>query len=170
MLCTVYKNNNFTIKHEQFFDDEPAATWGELLERLENSLDTPDIFTEYDIAPSYYGNDYAVIEFAAWVNGAPRVYHLSPDMLEDYRNGKTVRFVYRENAPLFTLPEYFEFYPFTSPTTGRKGTLYKLVDPLSEDEKENMWNCEFFTTQAQYAPELKHTAVFVPAGVTFAFC
>ena len=45
-----------------------------------------------------------------------------------------------------------------------KGTLYTLEKPLTDEDKRYLtsWkNVDLFISQSQYAPELKHNAVFI---------
>ena len=45
-----------------------------------------------------------------------------------------------------------------------RGTLYTLEKPLTDDDKRFLtsWkNVDLFISQCQYAPELKHNAVFI---------
>lgn len=168
MKTRIFKNNNFTVQLEEW--ETAPANFGEFLEMLENDIDAPDVFTEYEIAPCYYGNSYAVYEVSFWVNGKPRIYHIRPEALETFNAGKCARIEYRENAPMFTLPTFYKFDAFTN-SDGVKGTLYTLENEPSADEWEAMGaaGCERYRVQAQYAPELAHTAVFVPAGTPFEF-
>lgn len=45
-----------------------------------------------------------------------------------------------------------------------RGTLYKISKPLTDEQKEYLLgfkNIKLFITQCQYAPEIKHNAVFL---------
>jgi hypothetical protein len=45
-----------------------------------------------------------------------------------------------------------------------RGTIYKLSDSLTDNDKAwfSQWkNVKLFITQAQYAPEIKHNAIFL---------
>lgn len=165
MLTRIYKNNNFTIKRER--DDETAANTQELVWLIANYAD--DLSVDY-CEPCYYGNSYAVLECEIWCNGAPRYYHVRPEFVEQYNAGRVVRVEYREDVPLFIMPAFFDYYKFE--LEGVKGGLYKLCDAPADDIREQMENagCTFLITQPQYAPQIKHAAVFVPNGVYFSFC
>jgi len=165
MLTRIYKNNNFTIKREE--GDEAAANAQELVWLIANYAD--DLTVDY-FEPCYYGNSYAVIECEIWCNGAPRYYHVRPEFVEQYNAGRVVRVEFRENVPLFVMPEFYGSYACELKNV--KGRLYKLTAAPADDVREHMEaaGCTFLTTSPQYAPEIKHPAVFVPNGVYFSFC
>lgn len=57
---------------------------------------------------------------------------------------------------------YYEFFRCT--LDGVRGTLYKVSGTLSDDDKSWLlgWrNVRLYITRAQYAPEVKHNAVFI---------
>ena len=168
MITRIFKNNNFTVKLDRW--ENAPGTFEAFFEMIQNDIDAPDICTDFEIAPCYYGNSYAVYEVCFFVNEKPRFYHIRPEALEAFNSHKCARIEYRENAPLFTLPTFYKFDAFTN-SDGVKGTLYTLEKEPSADEWEAMGaaGCERYRVQAQYAPELAHTAVFVPNGTTFQF-
>jgi hypothetical protein len=105
------------------------------------------------------------------VNGAPRTYALTKDDLDTYNAGRTVRLVCDGLAPRFVMPSFCDYYGFKL-KDGTRGTLYKLCKPLSDVDREAVESagCTILRTQAQYAPEIRHEAVFVPNGICFSFC
>ena len=169
MLTRIYKNNNFTVKHEPFYDGDAPATMGELIEAINNDIDAPDV---EDIEETYAGNSYAYYYVTFFVNGAPRYYRFDSEMLDAYRAGHTIRFIFEDNAPLFVMPTYTGYADAINTTTGQKGTIYHL-ETMPDDETADAMKragCDLITAQYRYAPELKHPAVFVPNGVCFSFC
>jgi hypothetical protein len=72
----------------------------------------------------------------------------------------------------FYTNEGYHYYDFCRMSVNRKrdgkriyGTLYKLCKPLKNEEKEALLNkynnVVLYIAQCQYAPEIKHNAVFV---------
>ena len=70
-------------------------------------------------------------------------------------------------ATPYNIPEYFDFYEGVFKVQGieYKGTLYKLCESLSNEEKTDLRsmydNISFFQTRAEYAPEIVHSAIFI---------
>ena len=161
MKTRIFKNNNVRIKREAWYDDKEPVDIFELLEMMNNDIDAPDVL-KYEEG---YPWGYATL----FVNGAPRLYPCGNGEVGAFNAGKTVYFNYEDDAPLFTLPDFFKFDSFEF--EGRKGTLYTLCKEPSAEQWEEMSaaGCERYRVQAQYAPELVHTAVFVPAGTPFEF-
>ena len=178
MICKVYKNNNFTVRRDPDFrfrydpTDVPAATLEALICAINDNIDAPNVADVPNaIEPQSWGNWNMVYYVAFDVNGVPRRYAVTPDDLETYNAGRTVRLVCDELAPRFVMPSFCDYYGFKT-KNGTCGTLYKLCKPMSDVEREAIKaaGCSIFQTRAQYAPEIRHEAVFVPNGICFSFC
>jgi hypothetical protein len=170
MICRVYKNGNFTVRRDNM--DDTAETLETLICTINDCIDAPDVADVPNaIEPQTWGNDYFVYYVVFDVNGAPRYYTLTKDDLDTYNGGRTVRFVCDGLAPRFVMPSFFDWYEYKT-SKGTCGTLYKLCKPLSDEEHDAIMasGCSIFQTRAQYAPEIRHEAVFVPNGICFSFC
>lgn len=178
MICKVYKNNNFTIRRDPDFrfrgdpTDDTVETLESLICAINDNIDAPDVADVPNaIEPQSWGNDYFVYYVVFDVNGAPRYYSLTQDDLDTYNAGRTVRLICDGLAPRFVMPDFCDYYGFKL-KDGTRGTLYKLCKPITGDDREAVKaaGCTILRTQAQYAPEIHHDAVFVPNGICFAFC
>lgn len=162
MITRTFKNNNITIRRDSF-DCMPPADLAAFVEFLANAIDAPDLWEAQE--------DYYNWELTLCVNGAPRIYWINQDDVNDFCAGRTVRLRYMDDAPLFTLPT---FYKDTEATRkdGTRGVIFTFCDPIPEDTAEAMRRagCDLLVSQCQYAPEIKHSAAFVPFGVAFAYC
>ena len=162
MITHVYKNNNFTVKFEPRYDDALPKTLPELVERINNDIDAPDAVNFEESYPGYLATFF--------VNGAPRYYMVVQSHLEEFLDGRTVRFRYDCDAPLFALPSHYDSHRIEY--QGRKGTLYKLCDlEIDGDRITEMSSCGCtpFIVQSEYAPEQVHIGIFVPDGTCFEF-
>lgn len=170
MICKVYKNGNFTIRRDDL--DAPAETLEDLICTINDWIDAPDVADVPNaIEPQSWGNWNMVYYVAFDVNDAPRRYALTPDDLDTYNAGHTARLICDGLAPQFVMPTFCDYYGYTTPG-GVRGTIYKLCDPISDEDRDAVTSagCAIFRTRAQYAPEIKHDAVFVPYGICFSFC
>jgi hypothetical protein len=170
MICKVYKNGNFTIRRDDL--DAPAETLEDLICAISNDLDAPDVAAVPDaVEPCALGNDCGAYFVAFHVNGAPRSYRVTPDDLDAYNAGHTARMICDGLAPQFVMPTFCDYYGYTTPE-GVRGTIYKLADPISDEDRNAVTaaGCAILETRAQYAPEIRHDAVFVPYGICFSFC
>ena len=162
MIVHIYKNHNFTVQFEPKFDPALPKTVPEFIEQIHNNIDAPDVCAVEESYPGYY------VQF--FVNGAPRYYQVLVSDLEKYIDGYTVRFIYESDAPLFYMPSHFDAYPFD--IDGQKGILYKLCDKTIEQTTLDAMlacGCKKLNTSPLYAPEIVHTAIFVPNGTCFDF-
>lgn len=169
MICRVYKNGNFTVRRDD--TDDTAETLETLICAINDWIDTPDVADVPNaIEPQSWGNWNMVYYVAFDVNDAPRWYAVTPDDLDAYNAGRTVRFVCDGLAPRFVMPTHYQSYPLE--WNGVRGMLYKLCKPISDDDREAVESagCTILRTRAQYAPEIRHDAVFVPNGTCFSFC
>lgn len=169
MICRTFKNGNFTIQHEAWYDGPATPDFEAFPAWVYEHADGFDVVEIGDF--ECWGNSYGAFPIKAYVNGVLGVYYLTPDDCERYATGHMVRIRRDSLAPLFTLPDFYKFCQFTT-NDGRKGTLYTLCNVPTVEESEAMGRagCEFFRVQCQYAPELAHSAVFVPNGTPFEFC
>ena len=70
-----------------------------------------------------------------------------------------------------TVPRFYDSYRFN--LDGVNGTLYKLCNKLSRNDAailEAVPGVRVLTVQTQYAPEIKHAALFVPRGIVRNLC
>lgn len=162
MIVRTFKNNNVTIRRDMF-DNAYPETLAEFAEFLANAIDGPDL---QEVKEDYYN-----WEFVLFVNGAPRVYWVNQDDVNDFDAGRTVRLRYMDDAPLFTLPDYYKWQDTERRRDGIRGTIYTFCDPVPEDTAEAMRRagCDLLVSQCEYAPEIRHDAAFVPHDVPFAF-
>jgi len=169
MISKTYRNGNFTVKHEPFFDGDMPADFHEFPSWLALHEDGFDIYEIGDF--ECWGNDYGAYYLKAFVNGELGYYPVTPDDFELYLTGKTVRFVRESLAPLFTLPPFYKFSDQTE-WEGVKGRMYWMEKPLTDEQRDEMgWNgVKFLHSRCEYAPEIKSDVVFVPNGTTFTFC
>ena len=115
------------------------------------------------------GNGYAVMPLLICGPHGTFVYQIGPSDYEKVKAGHTVRLYADRDYPIFDVPKYYDFSTFE--LDGCKGTLYKLSAKKWEDlDEENLdraeaCGCTRLWTQAQYAPEMRRMALFVPCGV-----
>ena len=170
MIVRTYKNNNVTVRRDDFdaieYAGDTAIGFGmnEFVDCLVNSIDSPDVY-------AVNVDQYPFWDLVLVVNGAPRVYWICRDDAQAFLAGKTVRLKYQEDYPLFTLPAFYKYAGYVR-KDGVKGTVYTFCDPIPEDTAEDMRaaGCDLLVSQCQYAPEIKHSAAFVPYGTCFSFC
>ena len=169
MICRTYKNGNFTVKHEPFFDGDMPSDFHEFPAWLALHEDGFDVHEIGDF--ECWGNDYGAYHLKAFVNGELGYYPVTPDDFERYTSGKTVRLVRESLAPLFTLPSFYKFSDQTE-WEGVKGRMYWMEKPLTDEQRDEMgWNgVKFLRSHCEYAPEIKSDVVFIPNGIAFSFC
>lgn len=169
MLCRTYKNGNITIQHEQFFDGDFTPNFHTFPLWITEHADGFDCHELRDF--ECWGNDYGAYPLEIFVNGELGLYYITPDDCERYAQGYMVRLRRDSLVPLFTLPSYYKTWRGKHPETGAKGTLYTLCDNPSEETKAELmhYGCTWHVVVAQYAPEIKRAAVFVPDGIPFDF-
>jgi len=167
MITRAYKNHNVTFKFEP--GDYIPDDLGDMVDELAFQADAFDVVDV--LGPECWGNSYAVYPLHIAANGFTGVYYLGPFDLMAARDGKTVRLVCDREAPAFVMPEYYKFQDVTR-ADGVKGCIYTLCNPLADDVAEFMRaaDCDVLVSQCEYAPEIRHAAVFVPRGVCFEFC
>lgn len=167
MIVRTYKNGNITVKHEAGYDAAPSTFQKFIADVLEND----DVNACKVLDFENWGNAYAVAPFWANVNGTTGVYYVGPLDFEAYRAGRTVRLVRDRIAPAFILPTYYKYQEATR-RDGVRGCIYTLCDALDQETADEMRaaDCDVLTSACEYAPEIRHAAVFVPDGITFEFC
>ena len=168
MICKIYKNGNFTVRHESFFDGDMPADFHEFPSWLALHEDGFDVYEVGDF--ECWGNSYGAYYLKAFVNGELGYYPVTTDDYERYVSGRTVRFVRESLAPLFTMPPFYKDADYE--LDGVRGHIYWMCDPLTVEQREEIgWNgVEFLGSRCEYAPEIKSDVVFVPNGMTFSFC
>lgn len=163
MYATVYKNGNALIHTEGQYN----GYWGDFLADVAY-LD--ELNASGYLGPCNYGNDYAVIPLLVCGPHGVYVYKIGPSDYENVKAGHTARLYADRDYPIFDVPRYYDFVPFE--LDGCKGTLYKLSAKKWEDlDSENLdraetCGCKRLGTQSEYAPEMRHIALFVPNGVS----
>lgn len=167
MITRAYKNHNVTFKFER--GDYVPDHIGDMVEELAfraDAFDVSDVF-----APESWGNAYAVYPLHITANGFTGVYYFGPYDFDAARAGKTVRLICDREAPAFVMPSFYKYQNATR-ADGVKGCVYTLCDPLPDEIADDMRaaGCDVLVSVCEYAPEIKHAAVFVPRGVCFEFC
>ena len=167
MICKAYKNHNVTFKFER--GDYVPDHIGDMVSELAYRADAFDVTDVY--GPECWGNAYAVYPLEITANGFTGVYYFGPYDFDAARAGKTVRLVCDHEAPAFIMPDYYKYAEYKR-GDGVRGTVYTLCNPLAPEIADRMRaaGCDVLTSVSQYAPEIKHAAVFVPRGVCFEFC
>lgn len=162
MYATVYKNGNALIHPDRRYDGD----WRDFLVDLAY-LDELDAVEYLD--PCNYGNGYAVLPLVVCGPSGVFVYQIGPTDYEKARTGHCFRLYADRDYPIFDVPSYYDFRDVT--IDGVHGTLFKLSAKSWKDlDAENlsraeMCGCKRMGTQAQYAPEMRGIALFVPYGV-----
>ena len=134
---------------------------------LANSIELDFIEVMNEGAPEYRGNDYA--DYA--VNIGWYEYHVSDFMVRRLNDGYVVKLEKWGDVARLTVPRFYDSYKFN--LDGVNGTLYKLCDKLSRNDAailEAVPGVRVLTVQTQYAPEIKHAALFVPRGIVRNLC
>ena len=162
MIVRTYKNGNAHIRRE----DESFETLGEFIEAL---CSTPDL-NVCDVRDlEAWGNCYGV--YPVEINGpaGQYVYNVGTDDMELFNAGRRVVLQADREYPLFDVPPFYDSREVM--LDGIKCTLYKLRDPLTDETRERLefYGCKCLHGHAQYAPELKFTALAVPYGVSHWF-
>lgn len=134
---------------------------------LANSAELDFIDVMNEGAPEYAGNDYAYYV----INIAWGEYHVDSYMVRRLNDGYVVKLEKWGDVARLTVPRFYDSYRFN--LDGVNGTLYKLCDKLSRNDAailEAVPGVRVLTVQTQYAPEIKHAALFVPRGIVRNLC
>lgn len=160
MYISYYKNNNMHVHPECCM---PICSDADIVACVCDAIS--DLYA-ID-GPECWGNDYAVYIIAAYVNGSCRDYVITPDDIENLRNGHRVILSPDGLHSMFELPGYYNSQDCE--IDGIFGCMFSLEEYPNDDIKATIENCgcKWFITSPQYAPEIKHAALFVPYGIGF---
>lgn len=165
MYATTYKNGNALIHPEGHY----YGLWREFVADLAY-IDDLNVIDVLD--PCVYGNDYATIPLLVSGPSGVYVYEVSPSDYEAAKRGACFRLYANDEYEAFDVPEYYDFYSAT--IDGTRGTIYKLCAKKWEDvttdiDRAEACGCIRLGTQAEYAPEMRGIALFVPNGISHGF-
>lgn len=179
MFSRKFKNHNFTVRRDLMEEGLTVETLDQLVELVHNDIDAPEVAyiaggdsVEFVHVGNMYASEFVAFEF----EGARYWYKVDSDMVEEFNAGKTVRFVTdkTDKAPYFILPSYSS--SASAMYEGEAGVIFEYAynhrnNYPTGDVLETMLalGCKQVEVRAQYAPELRRRAIFVPygKGITF---